>query len=220
MAVSLIAAAFKADLPAVSKLLLVALADSANDDDGGCWFLLRTLCAKTSLSERGVRNHVRLLERSGYLRTEFRPGRSTVFFLNLSKLLGAQAHDSVSLARASGARVTPASGAGVGVIHTPARGAGTPACGAGTPARGAGTPARGAPISVSYPSLDPLFKLRKPDDLKKSFAGSRKPGPNGPGGRSSGLHASSEPDPVPQYSEEDRARNLARLRALLGSSKR
>jgi len=206
MAVSLIASAFRAEVPSVSKLVLLALADSANDDDGGCWFLMKTLCAKTSLSERCVREHLGNLERVGYLRREFRPGRSTVFFLSLDKL-GVEPRVSRGGVDVS----TPAPGAAP-FLGTPARRAGTPAPGAPTPAPGASTPAPGAPISVSYPVLYPLTNPPEVGRAKNALPGSRNPeaGTRSPEGLARG--GAGAPDPEPEYPPEHRREMIRRLR--------
>jgi len=150
MAIALISAAFKAAVSPTEKLVLLALADSANDDDGGCFFLVSTLCRKTSLSERTIQGVFNRLSQAGYLKREFRPGRSTVFFLSLQKL-GVQS--SYPHPRSS---------------CTPAKSAVTPAAAAPTPAAAAPTPAAPAPISVSYPGSYPLTNPKEPDALKSA----------------------------------------------------
>ena len=55
----------------VTKLLLVALADNA-DEDGVCWPGVKHLMIKTGLSERTVRRSLRLLEAERLMITESR----------------------------------------------------------------------------------------------------------------------------------------------------
>lgn len=238
MSVSLISAAFKTDLPPGPRFVLVTLANSANDDDGGCWFLLSTLSRRTGFSVRALQEHFRVLESAGYLRREFRPGRSTLFFLSLVRL------------GVSAVEPKPLSETGFGapleeVIHTPAESAPPqnlrvpPQNLRGTPAESAPPPAESAPISVSYPSSYPLNNPKRPDALK-TLAGTPRPSAGGfgegaayaapPGSRSpergrggstakpSVLHVSS--DPVSDSSrvtcslEEHKAR-ISSLRAML-----
>lgn len=63
--------AWHINLPSSPKLLLMALADIANDV-GVCWPSVRHLATKCSLSERAVRTYLADLERSGCLKIERR----------------------------------------------------------------------------------------------------------------------------------------------------
>ena len=225
MAVSLISAVFRQDLPPTQKLVLLALADSSNDDDGGCWFLMKTLCAKTGCSERSLRYQFEALESAGYLRRERRFGRSSLFWLCLSKL-------------GVGGAADPARVAGSG-SGDPAKVAAHPAKVAAHPAKVAAHPATVAPISVSYPGSDPLPNPPEAGGRKNALPGARSPGADAPGGRfgeggaaapgtgspgpsarsgRSGLvHISVESEP--EVSEAQRAVNRARLHALALSFK-
>ena len=72
-------------LPPVPKLLLMALADAA-DDKGGCWPAIRTLAAKSCLSTRTVQRILKGFEESGVLvvSPRFTPtGRQTSSFYRL-----------------------------------------------------------------------------------------------------------------------------------------
>ena len=63
------------------RLLLLALADTANDE-GVCWPSVATLGRKCSTSDRRtVLRQLDWLEREGFVRREKRPGRSTVYHL-------------------------------------------------------------------------------------------------------------------------------------------
>lgn len=81
------------------KAVLISLADQANDE-GHCWPSLKTMSERTCLSERAVRNAIRWLEQSGYLKSCGRSGTSNYYIL------------------------TPAAGAGVDGHGTPAPDAG------------------------------------------------------------------------------------------------
>ena len=75
-------AAFKTALPSTQKFVLVALCDSANDQ-GECYPSVTALMAKCSLSDRGVQKALTDIEAAGFLRREFRNGRSTVYWVTL-----------------------------------------------------------------------------------------------------------------------------------------
>ena len=51
-----------------SKLVLIKLADNANDQ-GRCWPSIAYIAKQTELSERAVREHIRLLEEKGFVET-------------------------------------------------------------------------------------------------------------------------------------------------------
>ena len=81
MSVKLITRAFGTTLPPTDKLVLICLADAANDQ-GSCFFLVRTLCGKCSVSESTVQRSLRKMEEHGLLTRNYRKGRSTVFVLH------------------------------------------------------------------------------------------------------------------------------------------
>lgn len=81
MSVKLITRAFGTTLPPTDKLILLCLADAANDQ-GSCFFLVGTLCSKCSVSESTVQRSLRKLEENGLLTRNYRKGRSTVFVLH------------------------------------------------------------------------------------------------------------------------------------------
>jgi len=85
-------AAFKTSLPTTQKFVFLALCDAANDQ-GECYPSIATVCDKCSLSERAVQAAVRDLERLGYVRREFRSGRSTVYWLTATPAADAPPHD-------------------------------------------------------------------------------------------------------------------------------
>lgn len=78
MSVLFMAAAFKSELPTTKKLVLLALADCANDQ-GECYPSVRLLEAKCSLSDRAVQKALSELEADGYLTRQMRVGRATLY---------------------------------------------------------------------------------------------------------------------------------------------
>jgi hypothetical protein len=71
-------------MQAGAKLVLLALADNANDS-GQCWPGIATLIEKTCLSERAIQRHIRDLAVEGYLTIHERSGRSSVYTLTPAK---------------------------------------------------------------------------------------------------------------------------------------
>lgn len=71
-------AAWGADLPASEKLVLLALADNANDE-GHCWPSATTIARKCGQGERTVRRAVQSLIAKGHLSQRQRSGTSAVY---------------------------------------------------------------------------------------------------------------------------------------------
>lgn len=170
MSVALMSLAFKTTLPPTQKFVLVALCDSANDQ-GECYPSVPALAIKCSLGERTVQEAIAVLEGFGFVRREFRRGRSTVYWLDLTPAAPAP------LPRSSR---TPAAAAPVQEPHHP------PAAAAPTGAPAAPpppqephlTPAAAAPRTVREPSVEPsqepsgkrkrapaVADLARPDDV-------------------------------------------------------
>jgi len=61
-----------------TKLVLLALADNANDA-GVCWPAIPSIARRCSLDERTVYRAIATLEGLGHVTTESRPGRSTIY---------------------------------------------------------------------------------------------------------------------------------------------
>lgn len=68
-------------MPPTQKAVLVSLADQANDD-GVCWPSVGTICERTCLSERAVRNALRALADGGLIASTERAGRSTFYTIH------------------------------------------------------------------------------------------------------------------------------------------
>lgn len=138
MSIALVTLAFKAPISATPKFVLVALCDSANDQ-GECYPSVPILMAKCSLSERAVQAAVATLEGAGYLRREFRNGRSTVYWMTPDPRTTS----------------TPAHAAPPQDMHP------TPAdCAPPPPHHVHPTPAPRAPITVIEPSVEPKTKRK------------------------------------------------------------
>ncbi len=60
-------------LPATARLVMLALADHA-DDEGRCYPSIRRLCERTGLTERSVQNSVKYLCENGYLTVSMNAG--------------------------------------------------------------------------------------------------------------------------------------------------
>lgn len=71
-------AAFSSNVPPTERLVLLALADAANDA-GRCWPSVLTLCSKTGLSERTVQRCLAELESLGWLNRGLRDGHSSMY---------------------------------------------------------------------------------------------------------------------------------------------
>lgn len=78
MSTLILSACWPLDLSPSQKLVVISLADQANDE-GVCWPSMASLMRRTCLSERAVRNALRDLEAGGYLRTHHREGRSSYY---------------------------------------------------------------------------------------------------------------------------------------------
>lgn len=118
------------DMPATQKIVLLALADNANDE-GDCYPSVRTLVAKCGLSERAIQSVISKHQDAGHLHCNFRTGRSTIYKL----------HPRTTC--------TPAPPAPPQLVHpTPAAGAPPP------PHQVHPTPAPRAPITVIEPSVE------------------------------------------------------------------
>jgi hypothetical protein len=69
MSIRIMTAAWATDLPAGDKLVLLALADCANDE-GLCWPGVRSLCAKTGKAERSLQASIKSLESGGHIKRD------------------------------------------------------------------------------------------------------------------------------------------------------
>lgn len=85
MSIAIMTQVWRMDLPSTDKMVLLALADAANDD-GVTWMAVRSrregkldIIQKTSLSERAIQNAMKRLEESGHISREMRDGKGTIY---------------------------------------------------------------------------------------------------------------------------------------------
>ena len=78
MSIALMTAAWALDLPSTEKLVLLALADNANDS-GCCWPSMATIARKCGLTDRAVRAAMRRLEEGGHVSSSERAGTSRLY---------------------------------------------------------------------------------------------------------------------------------------------
>lgn len=78
MSVRVMTKAWDADLPPMEKLVLLAIADCANDE-GAAWPSASTIAKKSGQGERTVRRSIRALIEKGHLSEIQRSGTSTLF---------------------------------------------------------------------------------------------------------------------------------------------
>lgn len=125
------AAVWALEMPSsTDKLVLLALADNANDE-GECWPSMTTLSVKTCLSDRAVQKSLKRLQEIGAATIKERAGRSNIFI------------------------ITPERGSPPNVVH-PVPGSPHPRTTfTPTPERGSPTPERGSPRIIKEPSFEP-----------------------------------------------------------------
>ncbi len=84
MSISFMALAWKTDISAGRKLVLLSLCDHANRQ-GECYPSVEAIAHKCSMGQRTVQQHISDLERAGMLVRRFRKGRSTLYQLHPDK---------------------------------------------------------------------------------------------------------------------------------------
>lgn len=84
MSISFMALAWKTDIPAGRKLVLLSLCDHA-DSQGECYPSVETIAHKCNMGQRTVQQHISDLENAGMVTRRFRKGRSTLYRLHAGK---------------------------------------------------------------------------------------------------------------------------------------
>ncbi len=97
MSIRLMSDVWKTDLPTTAKMVLLVIADHANDEGTEAWPSQATIAKKASISVRTVQRAVNSLVRAGFLRMEKHAGGSAScrddrrphrYTINLAKLRG------------------------------------------------------------------------------------------------------------------------------------
>lgn len=81
MSVRIMTAAWAVDLPAGEKLVLLALADCANDE-GKCWPGLTSLAKKTGKSRRSLIDSIHALEKGGHISRDVLVGKGVNYTIH------------------------------------------------------------------------------------------------------------------------------------------
>lgn len=76
---------WREDLDSSEKLVLLALADRAGDEDGVCWYAVDTIARKSSLHRRSVQRILTRLIEHGLLRKVHRHDRSNYYMIPVDK---------------------------------------------------------------------------------------------------------------------------------------
>ena len=175
MSIALMTDVWKVNIQSAKKMVLLALADSANDEGTNCFPSVATIVEKCSMSERAIQGHLQALEKTGLISRKERSGRSTNYTLNveqikelvlLRKRQKAAQHPELAVDNPtptsevihnSSSAMTPAESAGVPAnphsTHTPAEFAGVQNLHL-PPQNLHPTPAESAPITTTEPSLN------------------------------------------------------------------
>lgn len=175
MSIALMTEVWKVHIQAPRKMVLLALADNANDEGTDCFPSIATIVEKCSMSARAVYGHLAALEQSSIIRRLERPGRSSNYILNIERINDLVVERKRQKAAQHQTSTVDNFNKPDAVIHnsesalTPAEFAGVPANphDINTPAEFAGvqnlhpplqnlhpTPAESAPITTTEPSLN------------------------------------------------------------------
>ncbi|OYZ14337.1 MAG: hypothetical protein B7Y35_11250 [Sphingomonadales bacterium 28-64-96] len=111
MSITLMSEVWACDLPPTEKLVLMALADRANDDGVQCYPGIREICRKTGASERTVQGCIKRLVEAGHLTRNERPGKSVNYVVHPRKSCAPQKLRPAKTAPPQKATETPAESA-------------------------------------------------------------------------------------------------------------
>ena len=81
MSYKILTPAWDACLPVSQKIILISLADQANDH-GYCWPSVATLERRTGLSTRAIYKNLADLEQAGHITRKHRSGHSTIYVVH------------------------------------------------------------------------------------------------------------------------------------------
>ncbi len=110
MSIALMTAVWVLPVPPARKLVLLALADWADDDGGQCFPSIRTIALRASISDRQAQRHMRSLMRDGWIavaRNEVGGRRSRQYQLAARRIYGALAAARASKNAVNDTCVTP-----------------------------------------------------------------------------------------------------------------
>jgi len=82
MSIRLMSVVWDLDLPSGEKLVLLSLADQANDEGRQCWPSVETIMRRSGQGERTVRRAIAVLEEKGHLTRHHRTGTSTQYHVH------------------------------------------------------------------------------------------------------------------------------------------
>lgn len=83
MSIALMTAAWALDIKPTDKLVLLALADWANESDGGrCWPSIKKLCERSSLCERAVQSALNRLCDGDHIHRQMNAGKGTNYYVH------------------------------------------------------------------------------------------------------------------------------------------
>ena len=74
MSIKIMSLIFEGDLPPTKRLIMLSLADHANDE-GVCYPSISRLCQRTGLKQRSVQKNIAELEADGYIKRDMNGGR-------------------------------------------------------------------------------------------------------------------------------------------------
>jgi len=86
MSIALMTAAWALDLPTGEKIVLLSLADNANDT-GHCWPSMATIAKRAGMTTRGAQLIVQRLEAGGHIHREQVIGKGCNYYIHPSKII-------------------------------------------------------------------------------------------------------------------------------------
>lgn len=83
MSIALMTAAWEADVSSTDVLVLLALADWANETDGGrCWPSIKKLCERSKLCERAVQSSIKRLCEADHIHRQIVDGKGVNYYVH------------------------------------------------------------------------------------------------------------------------------------------